>query len=146
MQAVAIVLHMLAEIIGIVVEAEVAGAAGDVGGRHHPVPDLERHAFAVQHRAPGFNDLAHRLVAADQRIDQVALVRRAGILLALAAKGVLVGAADAGTVNLDDDGAAFGLRHRKFLDRYAAGPFGDGGANLDHCCNSILMGLFGVGG
>src|SRR5690348_18166123 len=100
MQAVAVVLHVLAHVVGIAVAAEMAVSAGDIGGGHDAVAGPERAPLAVEDLATDGDDLADILVAADERIGQVALMGRAGILLALAAEGVLVGAADAGIVHL----------------------------------------------
>ena len=51
MQAVAVVLQVLAHVVGIAVAAEMAGAAGDIGAGHDAVADLERPPFAVEHVA-----------------------------------------------------------------------------------------------
>ena len=134
MQAVAVVLHVLAHVVRIAVAAEMAGAAGDVGTGHDAVADLQRMALAVQHAATDRGDLADILVAADQRIGQVALMRRARVLLAFAAERVLVGAADAGIVHPHDHGARFGLGQRKVPQGDAAGPFHHRGADLVHGC------------
>ena len=59
-------------------------------------------------------------------------MRRAGILLALAAERVLVGAANAGIPDLHDHRAGLRIRHREFVQRDATRLFGDGGADLGH--------------
>jgi hypothetical protein len=57
---------------------------------------------------------------------------RASILLALAAEGVLVGAADAGKADLHHDGSRLRIRQREFAQRDAPRLFRDGGAHLGH--------------
>src|ERR1019366_3870391 len=126
------VLHVLAQVIRQVVAAEVAVAAGDVGAGHDAVADFQPAAFAVQHGAPNGGDPAHILVAADQRIGEFALVRRAGILLVFATEGVLVGAANAGIMHLHQHRARLRLGQRELVHGDAAGPFGDGGADHVH--------------
>src|SRR5260221_190152 len=83
--------------------------------RHDAVADLEGLALAVQHLAAQRHHLADVLMAADQRICQIPLMRRAGILLALAAEGVLVGAADTGKMHLHDHRAGLRIRHGEFV-------------------------------
>ena len=94
-EAVSVVLQALAGVVGEAVAAEVAGAAGDVGGRHDPVAGAEQDTLAIEYLAAGLGHHAHVLVAADQRESDLDLVRRPGVLLRLTAVGVLVGAADA---------------------------------------------------
>ena len=141
MQAVAVVLEVLAHVIGIAVAAEMAVAAGDIGGRHDAVAGLERPPLAVEDLAAGRDHLADILVTADQRIGQIPFVRGAGILLALAAEGVLVGAADSGIVHLHDHRAGRGIGHRKFVQCDHAGTLGDGRSNHAHDFALVVAGL-----
>src|SRR5882672_12797848 len=79
-------------------------------------------------------------MAADQRICQIPLMRRARILLALPPEGVLVGAANAGKVDLHDDRPWPRIRHCKFAQRNATGLFGDGGADHGHASILLVLG------
>src|SRR5205085_10137460 len=103
-----------------------------VGARHDAIADTEGYALAVEHLAAECGDAAHILMTADQRIGEVALMRGAGILLALTAEGVLVGAADSRIAHLHKHGTRSRIRHRKFLNRYPAGSLHDGSANSAH--------------
>src|SRR5207245_4571599 len=94
-KAVSVVLQVLPEVVRVVAQAEDAGAARDVGAGNDPVAWPQRPPFAVGYRiraADGLDD-SHVLVAADERVDDVALVVRSGVLLRLAAVSVLVRAA-----------------------------------------------------
>ena len=133
MQAVAVVLQVLAHVVrdsrcgrnGSAPQATLA--PGTMRS-----PTLSGRPSLSSTSPPSRDHLADILVAADQRIGEIALMRRAGILLALAAEGVLVGAADAGKAHLHDHRAGPRIRHRELVQRDATRPFGDGGANLGH--------------
>ncbi len=127
MQAVAVILGVLTHVVGVVVAAEMAFPAGDIGGGHDPVAYLQRPAFAVAHLAAKRHDLADILMAADERVSQVLFLGRAGVLLALATEGVLVGAADSGIADLHDDATLCRLRHGKIVQ-------GDPPRLLHHGC------------
>ena len=130
MQAVAVILQVLAHVIGVAVEAGPAAAAGDVGAGNDAVAAAQHPAFAVEHLAARGHDLADIFVPADQRVGQVALMWRAAVLFALAEKCVFIGAADARVAQLQDNLARFGVRYRE-------GPETDLARPLDHgrpCC------------
>src|SRR3989475_9466127 len=96
MQAVAVVLQVLTEVVRVVVEAEDAVTAWDVRGGNDPVAGAQRASFATREGVATSDGLdhSHVLMATDQRIDDVALVIGACVLLRLTAVGVLVRAAD----------------------------------------------------
>ena len=98
-----------------------------VGGRHDPVARAQRPALAVEHLAADVGHAADVLVAADERVLDLALVRRAGVLHRLAAEGVLVGAADARHRHLEHDGAGLGFGKREVLDLEPSRLLHDGG-------------------
>ena len=96
-QRVAVVLEPLAHEVRLAAPAPPAAPARDVRRRHDPRAELEHVAELVDEpRAVAeLGEHADVLVPADQRIVDRVLVRRARVLQALAAKRVLVGAADA---------------------------------------------------
>src|SRR4029079_9209223 len=132
MQAVAVVFEVLAHVVGITVAAEMALPTGDIRGRYDTVPGFEKTPLAVVNLTAGGHHFADILMTADERICQIPLVRGSGVLLALAAEGVFMGAADSGVVHLHDDGAGRGIGHRKFPQRDDAGTLGDGRPNHAH--------------
>jgi hypothetical protein len=79
-------------------------------------PGFEETPLAVVNLTAGDDHLADILMTADERICQIPLVRGSGVLLALTAEGVFVGAADSGVVHLHDDGAERWIGHRKFTE------------------------------
>ena len=83
MKAVAVVLQVLAEVVGIVAQAEDACAARHVGSRHDAVAGAQRAPLAVRDRVGAAYGLdhAHVLVAADERIGDVPFVVGARVLL-----------------------------------------------------------------
>src|SRR5437763_13162461 len=115
-EAVAVVLEALARVVREPCTAEPAFAARDIRARHDPVAWAQRRAVAREHLAAGLGDDADVLVAADQRVLQPPFVRRPRVLDRLAAKRVLVGAADAGIEHLHQDSARLDLRTRELLD------------------------------
>ena len=82
-EAVAVVLEVLAEVVGVVVEAEDAVSARHVGGGHDAVAAPQRPALAVWDGIGPADRLDHAdvLVAADERVDDVAFVVGSRVLL-----------------------------------------------------------------
>src|SRR6266487_2663798 len=95
MQTVAVVLQVVAQIVGIATPTWGTRAARHVGRGHDAVTGPQRHAFTVGNGAAGLHDYPHVLVPADQRVGDVTFVRSPGVLFRLAAEGVFIGAADA---------------------------------------------------
>jgi hypothetical protein len=65
-------------------------------------------------------------VTEDKRIDNLALMRRAGVMLTFAEKGVIVRAANAGVTHLENNGASLGLGDKKASGRVDAWSFHHG--------------------
>ena len=134
-ERVAVVLERRAEVVGIALaETEAAPPAGQVWRRHHPVADRQRPAQLVDRRRPIAQrfDHAHVLVPADDRVGDSALVVGSGVLQALAAPGVLIGAADAAVEHPQHRGARPGVGFREALDREPSRPVHHGCAHIAH--------------
>src|SRR4051812_41236513 len=71
-------------------------------------------------------------MAADQRVADLALVGRAGVLQRLAAVGVLVGSADAREAYVEHDGARLGLGPRELAQLDSPGTRHDRGGDAGH--------------
>jgi hypothetical protein len=95
-ERVAVVVEVLAQVVGVAADAVPAAAADDVGGGHDPVADGQRPSILVQWPIAGADGLddADVLVPADDRVGDASLARGARVLQRLAPPGVLVGPAD----------------------------------------------------
>src|SRR5262249_29818361 len=104
----------------------------DVRSGNDPVARTKGRTVARGNLSPALDDNTDVLVAADQRVLQSSLVRRAGVLDRLAPERVLVRPADTRIHDLDQDspGLRFGPRERLDLD--VARPRHDGGAYARH--------------
>ena len=128
-QRVAVVLQSPAEVVRVVAEAELAFTARPVRSRHDTVADSQRRA--VERRCPAIADRgddADVLVPLDDGKRCRGGVIGAGVLLRLAAKRVLVGAADAGREHLQQHRAGLesvGIRKALQLEL----PGGDEGGS-----------------
>src|SRR5262245_22578119 len=140
-QAVAVILEVLAHVVGVTVAAEMAVAAGDIGSGHDTVPGFQRTSLAVVDLTTGRDHLADILMTANERVGQILFVRRSGILLGFAAEGVLVGTADSGVVHLHDHCAGCRIRHRKFAQHDDAWTLGDRCPNNAHEFTRAVSGL-----
>ena len=129
-EAVPVILEVLAEVVREVVGTVVAATARDVRSRHHSIADPDLGAVAREHLSADRRHGPDVLMTADQRVVEVALVLRAGVLPRFAAEGVLVRAADPGEVDGDDHRTGLGVRHVGLAKRDPAGLLhhgGDGG-------------------
>src|ERR1700761_1588206 len=132
MQTVSVILHTLAKVVWVAVPAEVANAARHVRRRHDPVADPKFLSLTVKYASAERSHGAHVLVPADERVGEVLLMRRAGVLLALSTKRMLIGPTYARVTNLHDDRAGTRFRHRELLHGNDARVLGHGRAHETH--------------
>jgi len=121
-----------------------AGIRAADGAGHDAVARRQHAAVAVANLAAGRDHDADVLVPADQRVLEVALVVGAGVLLALAPEGVLVGAADPGQPHADHDRARPRVRDGELADLEHAGRGRHHGAGGGHGRRPSLLGRWGA--
>ena len=118
-QVVAVVRHILTEVVREIVPAVVAISTGDVGADHDAIADLERDAFKVGVLAVSSDGshCAHILMTLnDREADLLACVLGGESLV-----GVFVSATDAGQFHLHQHAAGSGLRQRVFPQFISSG-------------------------
>jgi hypothetical protein len=117
---------MLAEVVGVAVEAVVAVPTRHIGARHNSVAFLENGAATVEDGTAHGDDGPDVLMTADQRVLDVKFMRRPGVLLGLAAKRVFVGTADPGEVQGNHNYARLRFWNGEFANDEPAWPLHHG--------------------
>jgi hypothetical protein len=122
---VAVVGHVLAEVVREVVAAIIAIAAGDIGADYDAIPDLERDALEVCVAAVSADgsDGTDIFVALNNGETNVLAFACSSVLRGVSLIGVLVGAADAGDLHLDEHAAERRVGKGIFADLVLSGLY-----------------------